>query len=189
MPEQQRRAILLREWQGLSYREVASELGLTQSAVETLLFRARRSLAHALETTRPRPRFVHAFQPAAMLASLKSGLATGVAIAASATVVASTAIVADGAPRVFAEPAAPKVEKTVSFTPVAEPSKAAVLVKRKPKAKGKGHDKAKAKGKAKATGHEKAKSSEAKAQKAHGQGRNARRSGESPSYTGSASPT
>ncbi len=49
MPEQQRRAILLREWQGLSYREVAAELGLSQSAVETLIFRARRSLARALE--------------------------------------------------------------------------------------------------------------------------------------------
>ena len=45
MPEQQRRAILLREWQGLSYREIAEELEVTQSAVETLIFRARRSLA------------------------------------------------------------------------------------------------------------------------------------------------
>ncbi len=49
MPEQQRRAILLREWKGLSYREVAGELGLSQSAVETLIFRARRSLARGLE--------------------------------------------------------------------------------------------------------------------------------------------
>ncbi len=49
MPEQQRRAILLREWQGLSYREVAAELELSQSAVETLIFRARRSLAQGLE--------------------------------------------------------------------------------------------------------------------------------------------
>jgi RNA polymerase sigma factor (sigma-70 family) len=49
MPEQQRRAILLREWQGLSYREIADELELTQSAVETLIFRARRSLAQGLE--------------------------------------------------------------------------------------------------------------------------------------------
>ena len=45
MPEQQRRAILLREWQGLSYREIAEELEVTQAAVETLIFRARRSLA------------------------------------------------------------------------------------------------------------------------------------------------
>ena len=49
MPEQQRRAILLREWQGLSYREVAAELEVSQSAVETLIFRARRSLAQGLE--------------------------------------------------------------------------------------------------------------------------------------------
>ena len=183
MPEQQRRAILLREWQGLSYREVATELGLTQSAVETLLFRARRSLAQALETARPRPRFVHAFHPAALLGSLKSGLATGVAIAASATVVASTAMVADGAPRVFAEPAAPKVEKAVSFTPVREPSKLAVLVESnieaKAEAKGKGHLKTKTKAKAK--GHEKAKPPKAKVQhKAHGQGRNAAKSRKKP---------
>jgi RNA polymerase sigma factor (sigma-70 family) len=49
MPDQQRRAILLREWQGLSYREIGQELELTQAAVETLIFRARRSLAQGLE--------------------------------------------------------------------------------------------------------------------------------------------
>jgi RNA polymerase sigma factor (sigma-70 family) len=49
MPENQRRAILLREWQGLSYREISDELGLSQAAVEMLIFRARRALAGALE--------------------------------------------------------------------------------------------------------------------------------------------
>jgi RNA polymerase sigma-70 factor, ECF subfamily len=49
MPENQRRAIVLREWRGLSYREIADELGLTQTAVEMLIFRARRSLARGLE--------------------------------------------------------------------------------------------------------------------------------------------
>jgi RNA polymerase sigma factor (sigma-70 family) len=49
MPAKQRKAILLREWQGLSYREVGEELGLSQSAVEMLIFRARRTLAQALE--------------------------------------------------------------------------------------------------------------------------------------------
>ena len=49
MPDNQRRAILLREWQGLSYREIADELELSQGAVETLIFRARRSLATGLE--------------------------------------------------------------------------------------------------------------------------------------------
>src|SRR5438309_364834 len=51
MPENQRRAILLREWQGLSYREIGEELELSQAAVETLIFRARRSLAQGLESS------------------------------------------------------------------------------------------------------------------------------------------
>ena len=50
----QRRAILMREWQGLSYREIADELSLTEGAVETLLFRARRSLASKLDRSRGR---------------------------------------------------------------------------------------------------------------------------------------
>jgi RNA polymerase sigma-70 factor, ECF subfamily len=48
IPANQRKAILLREWQGLSYREIGDELGLSQAAVEMLIFRARRSLAAAL---------------------------------------------------------------------------------------------------------------------------------------------
>lgn len=48
----QRRAILMREWQGLSYREIAGELALTEGAVETLIFRARRSLARKLDRSR-----------------------------------------------------------------------------------------------------------------------------------------
>lgn len=49
LDRRQREALLLREWRGLSYKEIASVLQLSQSAVETLLFRARRSLARALE--------------------------------------------------------------------------------------------------------------------------------------------
>jgi RNA polymerase sigma factor (sigma-70 family) len=47
---QERSALLLREFQELSYGEIASRLGLSISAVETLLFRARRSLREQLET-------------------------------------------------------------------------------------------------------------------------------------------
>jgi RNA polymerase sigma-70 factor (ECF subfamily) len=47
LPLRQRRAIVLREWQGLDYAEIADRLGLTHSAVETLLHRARRSLRAA----------------------------------------------------------------------------------------------------------------------------------------------
>ncbi|HKU59486.1 MAG TPA: sigma-70 family RNA polymerase sigma factor [Gaiellaceae bacterium] len=49
MPHNLRTALLLREWQGLSYAEIADAMGLSVSAVETLLFRARRHLANALE--------------------------------------------------------------------------------------------------------------------------------------------
>jgi RNA polymerase sigma factor (sigma-70 family) len=49
LPEAQRNAFLLREWQGLSYSEIASRLGLTESAVEAALFRARRNLAQRLQ--------------------------------------------------------------------------------------------------------------------------------------------
>ena len=54
LPPNQQRAILMREWQGLSYREIAEQLGLTEGAVETLLFRARRSLARKLDRSRGR---------------------------------------------------------------------------------------------------------------------------------------
>jgi RNA polymerase sigma-70 factor (ECF subfamily) len=47
LPHRQRHALVLREWQGLNYEEIASELGLTQAAVETLLHRARCSLRAA----------------------------------------------------------------------------------------------------------------------------------------------
>ena len=52
MPETQRRALLMREWQGLSSAEVASRMGMSAPATYALLTRARRSLADAL--TRPR---------------------------------------------------------------------------------------------------------------------------------------
>src|SRR4051812_1438103 len=49
MPANMRQAILLREWQGLSYQEIAEALGVSVSAVESLIFRGRRFLANALE--------------------------------------------------------------------------------------------------------------------------------------------
>jgi RNA polymerase sigma factor (sigma-70 family) len=49
LPTNQRTVILLREIQGRSYAEIADEMSLTLAAVETLIFRARRSLSEALE--------------------------------------------------------------------------------------------------------------------------------------------
>jgi RNA polymerase sigma-70 factor, ECF subfamily len=99
LPEQQRRAILLREWQGLSYREVAAEMELGQGAVETLIFRARRSLASALEpeeTPERRARFLGLVDAGALLGGLKSALAGsfGTSLAAGLAVTASTTLIA-----------------------------------------------------------------------------------------------
>lgn len=44
LPRRQRRALMLRELSGLSYHELGRALGISQSAVESLLFRARRQL-------------------------------------------------------------------------------------------------------------------------------------------------
>lgn len=54
VPAAQRRALVLREWHGLSYAEVAEELGVTAATVETLIFRARGSLAKQLGEREPR---------------------------------------------------------------------------------------------------------------------------------------
>ena len=132
MPESQRRAILLREWQGLSYREIAGELELSQSAVETLIFRARRSLAQGLEQP-PEPvakrRLVRGADWGNVLAGLKSILLGGGAAAkvaaAVAVVSASTVVVAAPVqhhtrpPHLPAAPAPASVPKTSTHAPVA----------------------------------------------------------------------
>src|SRR3989440_7301291 len=83
MPDTQRRALLLREWQGLSYRPDAGELEVSQSAVETLIFRARRGLARRLEAPRARLRRVgQAIDAGSVLAALKGALSTGAVVKA-----------------------------------------------------------------------------------------------------------
>ncbi len=114
MPEQQRRAILLREWQGLSYREVAEELEISQSAVETLIFRARRTLAQGLEEperTKPKRksfrRALHVVDFGTLVAAAKTLLAGSAAVKATAAAVAVTAAagtVATVAPKIEPRP-------------------------------------------------------------------------------------
>ncbi len=48
LPVRQRRALVLRDWQGLSYREIAAELAVSVASVETLLFRGRKRVAATL---------------------------------------------------------------------------------------------------------------------------------------------
>ena len=100
LPDTQRRAILLREWRGLSYAEIARELKLTQSAVETLIFRARRSLAANLDAMVVKPRLLarmrHAIELGWLLPALRSLFEGGVAVkaATAAVAVSSVAVVA-----------------------------------------------------------------------------------------------
>jgi RNA polymerase sigma factor (sigma-70 family) len=99
MPETQRRAILLREWQGLSYREIAAELELSQGAVETLIFRARRSLAAGLQEPpeRAKRRLLRGVDLGSMVAGFKALLLGGGAaakVAAAVAIVSATTVVA-----------------------------------------------------------------------------------------------
>lgn len=99
----QRQAILLREWRGLAYQEIADELSLSASAVETLIFRARRSLARSLERQdvgRSRTRLARALDFSGLLPALKSllGAAGGTKVAAGLAV--GAALVAGSIPDV-----------------------------------------------------------------------------------------
>jgi RNA polymerase sigma-70 factor (ECF subfamily) len=165
LPEQQRRAILLREWQGLSYREVAAEMGITQGAVETLIFRARRGLAAALEAPEaPKPkraRLAHAFDGgAALVASLKSSLsgsltgsvAASLAVAASATAIATGPGIGTDFVKRFSVARTPSAQTT---HPRSRPPERTAPADREPDSvarenTGGGNAKAKAKGKGKA---------------------------------------
>lgn len=49
LPENQRSALILREYEDMDYKEIATILGLTVSSVKSLLFRARQSIRTQLE--------------------------------------------------------------------------------------------------------------------------------------------
>jgi RNA polymerase sigma factor (sigma-70 family) len=58
LPTQQREALLLHEFHGLPYRDVAATIGVSESAIASLLFRARarlRSVLHRAYATLPVP--------------------------------------------------------------------------------------------------------------------------------------
>lgn len=108
MPENQRRAILLREWQGMTYREISDELGLSQAAVETLIFRARRALAQGLEQDADtwKKRLRRGADVGGVIACAKTLLGGGGA--AAIKIGTTTALVATAAVAAVAAPTAPK---------------------------------------------------------------------------------
>jgi RNA polymerase sigma factor (sigma-70 family) len=98
LPESQRSALLLREWRGLSCREIAEALETTVTATEMLLFRARRSLAAFMRDEplkRARGRIASALNVAQLAPALKS-LLLGAFAANAAVGVAAVALVPSG---------------------------------------------------------------------------------------------
>jgi RNA polymerase sigma factor (sigma-70 family) len=91
LPERQRRAVLLREWYGLSPVEIAPRLGLSVPATYALLTRARRSLAGALTATVRGPLVVLDLSG---LADALRGLKAYVGGAAAKTAVAAAVVTA-----------------------------------------------------------------------------------------------
>ena len=126
LPDQQREAVLLRDWRGLSYEEVAAELGVSHAAVETLIFRGRRTLAELLDespqATRRRLRSLGGV--GSLFAWVKAAF-SGSAAVTKIAVAAATAVALSGAGVLVApslgngesgQPQAPRA------TPVATPA-------------------------------------------------------------------
>jgi RNA polymerase sigma factor (sigma-70 family) len=110
---QPQRALLLREWQGLTYDEIADDLEIEAASVGTLLMRARRDLAEQLEPTQRKlrqvPKRLLAWLPDVlrrsieMLSSGGAHVVAGVAVAAVPIVVpiAAPGSISPDAPRVL----------------------------------------------------------------------------------------
>jgi RNA polymerase sigma-70 factor (ECF subfamily) len=88
LPDGQRRAFVLRAVDGLTYEEIARELGVSHAAVESWILRARRKLAEAVRDRRRR--LAADLSSAAGL--LKSLFAGGAALKAGAVAVAAVAV-------------------------------------------------------------------------------------------------
>jgi RNA polymerase sigma factor (sigma-70 family) len=111
LPTNQRQALLLREWRGLSYREIAAELGLTVAAVETLIFRARRNVARTLtHDTGIRARLAGVLDLGSLVGALKSAFSgtAAIKVAAAAAVVTLATLPTGDAPLETSSPVAPE---------------------------------------------------------------------------------
>jgi RNA polymerase sigma factor (sigma-70 family) len=143
LPGNQRAVILLREIQGRSYAEIAAELDLSLAAVETLIFRARRSLSEELQladhapTTQRRTRALRGLLALPLPGLGKLSLGFSLSRAGVAALVGGVAIVAIPVADVGANPPlAPAVQRAPSFAemhgPAVDPKVVAPRQKAKP---------------------------------------------------------
>jgi RNA polymerase sigma-70 factor, ECF subfamily len=91
LPERQRQAVLLRDWRGLSYEEVAQQLGVSLANAESLIFRGRTALAELLDEqpAATRRRLAALGNLGSIAAWIKSAL-TGASLAAKVVAAATT---------------------------------------------------------------------------------------------------
>ena len=120
LPANLRTAILLREWQGLSYAEIADTMDTTVSAVETLICRARKRLAATLDRARTAIGLIIGL-PSKLLAGGALVVATGAAGFGAAVVIGSPGSVAHAPRAPLARPRhippAPSIPVVPSRTP------------------------------------------------------------------------
>jgi RNA polymerase sigma factor (sigma-70 family) len=127
----QRAALVMRELEGRTYQEIAEVLDLSVSAVEALLFRARRKLqvnrkALGVLSTVPLPHSLAPFAGAGGGAVAGSGAAAGVDLALkAATVVAIGAATAGGGLKAVQAVNAPKGPQAEAAVAIASPAHAA----------------------------------------------------------------
>ena len=109
MPEKQRHALILREWQGVPSREIATELGMSATATHALLTRARHSFAQALTLPR-RPAVGVAWLIVELRSQLKAllgGVSTKAAVTSLAVVGVGVGVGGVAVDRIATEPTAP----------------------------------------------------------------------------------
>jgi RNA polymerase sigma factor (sigma-70 family) len=130
LPGNQRAALAMREIQGRSYAEIAAELQLSIPAVETLIFRARRSLRRLLEPEESRLRSVLLF-PLALpgliskaIGSVASSFGRAGLVARTASVIGAIAVgagVVEFVPPLLAAEEPPAVEQVVPLKQLPPP--------------------------------------------------------------------
>lgn len=129
LPFNQRAALVMRELEGRSYVEIADTLGVSVSAVETLIFRARRTLkvrANALRvlTVVPLPGSLAGLLEGGTFAAGGGAVTGGLVLKAAVALVAgtlATGLGGDKADRATAAKATPAALSTVSTTASATP--------------------------------------------------------------------
>jgi RNA polymerase sigma factor (sigma-70 family) len=144
LPFNQRAALVMRELEGRSYEDIAEALGVSGSAVETLIFRARRSLRLKRDAFRglatvPLPASLHSFGGSAAAtggAAAGTGVATKLAAVAAALLAGGAGYQVahrDGATTTRAakpQPAARPVLVAAALTPAAPPRRLVAAVAR-----------------------------------------------------------